>query len=321
MPRRSSSRSSTIWPGDVAGQVRGSGCRRRRRASLRIGSVSACRVARVRNQHVSYSDAESEVHVAGSLPARGSPAVAHRHLAAPRSELVMSVRITSTWRPSRNARYSAAVKARNAAWCSAAFRARRRGSGERRCGLSAPLASIARGIARRRRRNAHADEHTIAKSPASPVPAAHRCGYLRHRSGGRGSPPAENSGSFCPRTRLFIRSIAVTPVSMKSRGSSRQAGLIAAPRCACVPPPSAGRRQPAEGCRRRAERHVRARRRTAAARACSAAAPDIASPARPVRAPRSTIDDSSSAATPRRGRPVVAHHLDRGVRSHAPRAA
>ncbi len=35
-------------------------------------------------------------------------------------------------------------------------------------------------------------------------------------------PPAENSGSFWPRTRLFIRSMAVTPVSMKS---SRQIAL------------------------------------------------------------------------------------------------
>ncbi len=59
-------------------------------------------------------------------------------------------------------------------------------------------------------------------------------------------PPAENSGSFCPRTRLFIRSMAVTPVSMKSCGSSRAVGLIGTPsmrkrlRAATGGPPSAG---------------------------------------------------------------------------------
>ena len=44
-----------------------------------------------------------------------------------------------------------------------------------------------------------------------------------------GKPPAENSGSFCPRTRLFITSMVAMPVSMKSRGRARQAGLMASP--------------------------------------------------------------------------------------------
>src|SRR5450755_959660 len=44
-----------------------------------------------------------------------------------------------------------------------------------------------------------------------------------------GRPPPENSGSFWPRTRLFIRSSVVMPVSMKSRGRARATGFIGNP--------------------------------------------------------------------------------------------
>ena len=61
-----------------------------------------------------------------------------------------------------------------------------------------------------------------------------------------GSPPLENSGSFWPRTRLFMRSIAENPVSMKSFGRLRRLGLIGVPsmrmrlRAAIGGPPSTG---------------------------------------------------------------------------------
>ena len=76
--------------------------------------------------------------------------------------------------------------------------------------------------------------NTIAKSPAAgaAAPAAGRrraWPAISTASRSCGSPPPENSGSFCPRTRLFIRSSVVTPVSMKSRGIARATGLIGRP--------------------------------------------------------------------------------------------
>src|SRR5512135_2772772 len=44
-----------------------------------------------------------------------------------------------------------------------------------------------------------------------------------------GRPAAENTGSFCPRTRVFRPSMGENPVSMKSSGRARAEGLIGAP--------------------------------------------------------------------------------------------
>ena len=44
------------------------------------------------------------------------------------------------------------------------------------------------------------------------------CPAISTASRSCGRPPPEKIGSFCPRTRLFMRSSVVTPVSMKSRG-------------------------------------------------------------------------------------------------------
>src|SRR5271157_255210 len=70
--------------------------------------------------------------------------------------------------------------------------------------------------------------NTMAKAPALSRRSRAFCA-ISEASRSCGRPPAENSGNFCPRTRLFIRSIAVTPVSMKSSGSSRSAGFIRRP--------------------------------------------------------------------------------------------
>src|SRR5512138_668083 len=65
-----------------------------------------------------------------------------------------------------------------------------------------------------------------------------------------GSPAQEKIGSFCPRTSVFMPSIAETPVSMKSCGFSRRITLRAAPaigrRASAmgVGKPSAGRPRP-----------------------------------------------------------------------------
>ena len=70
--------------------------------------------------------------------------------------------------------------------------------------------------------------NTIAKSP--PLPCRSRA-WLAISTASRscGNPPPEKSGSFWPRTRLFIRSSVVIPVSMKSRGIARATGLIGSP--------------------------------------------------------------------------------------------
>lgn len=44
-----------------------------------------------------------------------------------------------------------------------------------------------------------------------------------------GGPPFKKSGTFCLRTKLFMRSIADTPVSMKSLGRARRTGLSGEP--------------------------------------------------------------------------------------------
>src|SRR5271157_4634103 len=70
--------------------------------------------------------------------------------------------------------------------------------------------------------------NTMAKAPA--LSRRSRAFWaISEASRSCGRPPAENRGSFWPRTRLFIRSMAVTPVSMKSSGSSRSAGFIERP--------------------------------------------------------------------------------------------
>ena len=59
---------------------------------------------------------------------------------------------------------------------------------------------------------------------------------------------ARKSGSFCPRTRLFMRSIAEMPVSMKSFGSSRETGLIGMPVDAQLRSAAATGGPPSIGC-------------------------------------------------------------------------
>ena len=44
-----------------------------------------------------------------------------------------------------------------------------------------------------------------------------------------GSPEPEKIGSFCPRTNVFKPSMALMPVSMKSRGNARATGFIGRP--------------------------------------------------------------------------------------------
>ena len=63
--------------------------------------------------------------------------------------------------------------------------------------------------------------NTIAKAPAASRLQPRVLARFRTPAGRAAGRRPENSGSFWPRTRLFMRSIAVTPVSMKSRGSAR----------------------------------------------------------------------------------------------------
>ncbi len=58
---------------------------------------------------------------------------------------------------------------------------------------------------------------------------ARACSTIEAASSSPGSPGPENTGSFCPRTRVFIPSMALMPVSMNSLGRSRRAGFIGAP--------------------------------------------------------------------------------------------
>ena len=155
--------------------------------------------------------------------------------------------------------------------------------------------------------------------------AAARAGRSRARAGRAAGRRAENSGSFCPRTRLFITSMVEMPVSMKSRGSARQAGLIG--EALDAPARERGHRRaaverPADAVENAAEQ-VRARRRTAAAPGCSR----MRVPCRPRPAVDSstsiTIEVSSSAATrPRRGGAVGGRApRPRSSGRRAPRAA
>ena len=151
----------------------------------------------------------------------------------------MSVRMASTCLPSTKARYSAAVRAKRgvSSRCVEESLARLRNNAVR---SSAPPCS------RLRRKNSAlscgtpipAKTMTKSSAPSAPsVPSAARPGAGRSRawlaistaSRSCGSPPPLKMGSFWPRTRLFIRSSVLTPVSMKSRGPARATGLMGRP--------------------------------------------------------------------------------------------
>ena len=66
-------------------------------------------------------------------------------------------------------------------------------------------------------------------------------------SSSAGRPGPENTGSFWPRTRVFMPSMAEMPVSMKSLGGSRRTGLIGAPQKGRSASPMGGGR-PSRGC-------------------------------------------------------------------------
>src|SRR5512143_4351675 len=144
----------------------------------------------------------------------------------------MSVRIASTCLPSTKARYSAAVSAKRGVSrrCVDESEARLRKSAVRG---SAPLCS-------RLRRKYSALSHgtpipakTIAKSPPAPLPRSRAWLAISTAIRSCGRPPPEKIGSFCPRTRLFMRSSVVIPVSMKSRGLARATGLSGSPSIGC----------------------------------------------------------------------------------------
>ena len=72
--------------------------------------------------------------------------------------------------------------------------------------------------------------NTIAKSPAArPSPGRRALQAMSTAMRSWGSPPPEKRGSFWPRTRLFMRSMAVKPVSRNSLGASRAEGLMGSP--------------------------------------------------------------------------------------------
>ena len=119
----------------------------------------------------------------------------------------MSVRIASTCLPSTNARYSAAVSANRGVSrrCVDESLARLRKSAVR---SSAPPCSRLRRKYSALSYGTPIPAKTIAKSPPSPCRSR---AWLAISTASRscGSPPPEKSGSFWPRTRLFIRSSVV----------------------------------------------------------------------------------------------------------------
>ena len=113
------------------------------------------------------------------------------------------------------------------------------GGGEREARRQQPLRGrVAREVQEQRRALERAALLEAAAEELRAVVAARRCRRTRSRSRRRvapaprsrawraistarrscGRPPPEKIGSFWPRTRLFMRSSVVTPVSMKSRG-------------------------------------------------------------------------------------------------------
>ena len=74
----------------------------------------------------------------------------------------------------------------------------------------------------------------VIPTPANTTANGSPCGARAHSTiraanSSPGRPGPLNTGSFCPRTNVFIASIALIPVSMKSWGRSRRTGLIGAP--------------------------------------------------------------------------------------------
>ena len=140
------------------------------------------------------------------------------------------------------------------------------GGGQREARREQPLRRrIAREVEEQHRARERAGCSAAAAEGFAPSCRARRCRRTRSRSRRRcrsrsrafwaistamrscGRPPPEKSGSFWPRTRLFIRSIAVTPVSMNSCGNgARRPGscgtpVDAQPRLAAIGgPPSIG---------------------------------------------------------------------------------
>src|SRR6056297_1908435 len=146
----------------------------------------------------------------------------------------MSVRITRTWYPLSNARYSAVVSARRGVTVrsTAGSSARFMKTTER---SSAPVRS-------KSSMNSFASSAVIPMAPkttansvpSSSSPASSSSGTVAWRaiwseSSLCGRPDPEKMGSFWPRTSVFMPSMAETPVWMNSSGYSRAVGLIAAP--------------------------------------------------------------------------------------------
>ncbi len=150
-------------------------------------------------------------------------------------------------------------------------------------------------------RDADRREHDGEARRCCPRRAGARAARSARRAGRAAGRSPEKSGSFWPRTRLFITSMVAMPVSMKSRGRARARGIDRdSRRCASVRVPRrAGRRRSAG---RRCRRRVPAgpdRRRTRAARDASGRACPRARGRVSIRAPRSP---SSSRRSRRRGR-------------------
>ncbi len=139
----------------------------------------------------------------------------------------MSVMMASTCLPSVKARYSAAVRAKRGVsrrWVLESD-ARLRNSAVR---AKAPDSSSVRRKNSALSYGRPMPANTITNSSASALLSLALMAMLTAmRSCGR--PPPEKSGSFCPRTSEFMRSMVVMPVSMKSRGVSRSTGFIGSP--------------------------------------------------------------------------------------------
>src|SRR2546426_1486485 len=138
----------------------------------------------------------------------------------------MSVRMTRTCMPTSYARYSAAVSAirgvmsRSTAGSSARLRnktARFRAPVRSKSFMKTRASSWVMPIAAKTTPN------------GSWLPRTFACRAICKATSLGGRPAPENSGSFCPRTRVLSPSIVEIPVWMNSAGCSREYGLIAAP--------------------------------------------------------------------------------------------
>ncbi len=131
-----------------------------------------------------------------------------------------------------------------------------------------------------------------------------------------GRPAAEKTGSFCPRTSVFIPSMAEIPVSMKSDGRARRTGFNGAPAIGRSASPTGGG-SPSTGAPRPSNARPRSSRPTTVVGTSPVRMTSARRGASPIVSSSSwmttTRSDASSTCPRRSGIPSLA------MRTHSPR--